>query len=139
MKRRSREQAVYNRQSFSFAPGLGCDGTPAVGYAGVNGNDSSREASLEVDFQPRFQAGPTFALGQRGQSLANFSQGENAQIEDCLVSGIHPLEDTRFRIGPDKFGNAVGIEQIAAHTWRSMSLPGSLSRSRSSSMPTSGD
>src|SRR5580693_6071591 len=77
------------------------------------------------------------ALGQSGQALANFSQGQNAQIKNRFVGGFYPVDDTGSGPGFDKLRDAIGIEQESAHS--AMSRPVSLSRSRSSLTPTSGD
>src|SRR5439155_2425086 len=87
--------------------------------------------------KPRFQMCPAFSLGKTSQTLANFSNRENAQIEHRFVDGFHPFHDARLGLRTNKLRNAVDIEEESAHS--SMSRPLSLSRSKSRSTPTSGD
>lgn len=54
-----------------------------------------------------------------------------------FISLLHPFHDKRFRFDSYQFGNVIGIEKITSH--RLMSRPVSLSRSNSSSRPTSGE
>src|SRR5580704_5605434 len=77
------------------------------------------------------------ALGESGEAFANLSQRQDAQVKDRFVGGFYPVDDTRRGPGFDKLGDAIRVEQESTHS--AMSRPISLSRSRSSLTPTSGD
>src|ERR1019366_5105493 len=58
-------------------------------------------------------------------------------MQQAFLGGLHPLQHARFGLDADQLGDAIGVQQEAAHN--STSRPVSLSRSKSSSRPTRGD
>src|SRR2546423_5194495 len=137
VKRGRRQQTVNDRQSFAFSLGVGRDQTPTIRNRRVNRHDSSRKSGLQLNLEPRFQMCPALSLSKARQTLANFSNGQNAEIEDPFVRSLHPLNDAGIGLRTNKLGNTVRIEKESAHS--SISRPVSLSLSKSRSTPTSGD
>src|SRR5438132_1477737 len=80
---------------------------------------------------------PAFAISQSSRTLANLTQGQDANVEHRLIGGVHPRLNSTVEFGADQLGNAINVEQKSAHS--SISRPASLSRSKSSSTPKSGD
>src|SRR5580693_6503895 len=103
----------------------------------VDGQNFARGAAAQVDVEPSFQLSPTFLLGQRGETLSNFSESQNAQVWEGLVRSIYPSSDAGLGADADDLGDAIRIEQVSAHS--SISRPSLCSRSKLSSRPTRGD
>jgi hypothetical protein len=68
------QESVDNRQSFSPSFCFRSEQTPTVGNRGINRHNSPGEAGLQVDFEPRFQARPTFSVIKSGNPFANLPE-----------------------------------------------------------------
>ena len=114
-----REQSINGPQRCSFSLCLGGQPTPAIRNRRIHNQDSAREASLQLNFQPGFESCPPLALRKGRQTLSNLSQRQNAEIEQCFIGSVEPLYDARLGLRPPIEGKRTVAFCITSSTWNS--------------------
>src|SRR5208283_3979658 len=134
---RSCHEAIDDGQRDPFKLCFAGHRAPNFRNFSVDWQEAIRKADRQIDLQPSLQLSALAAGGQERRALADLSKRKDAEVEQHFICDAHPVQNTGFGFDAHQFRNAIGIEQKPAHS--SMSRPVSLSRSKSSSRPTSGD
>ena len=70
----------------------------------------------QIDCEPRLQLAAPLSRVESCDAVPDFSEGENAQIQNRLVSVVDPAEDIGVWFRIDELGDYIAIQQKAAHS-----------------------